>query len=99
MQKGIPYELNEDGKVKLDEKTTAGLQYILKRTHQRNGLVIKHVVELNGQYGENKINWDSQNLEAFVDEVNKKNKDKWINWDIQWLNTNENIWYKWIVQQ
>ena len=25
VQKGIPYELNEDGKVKLDEKTTAGL--------------------------------------------------------------------------
>ena len=35
-QEGVPYELDEDGKVKLDEETTAGLRHILERARQRN---------------------------------------------------------------
>ena len=47
-QEGVPYELDEDGEVSLNDETTAGLRHILERACQQNALFIKRVMELNG---------------------------------------------------
>ena len=74
-QEGVPYELDEDGKVKLDEETTAGLRHILERARQRNALFIRRVMELGGQHSENEINWESEDSEASADETNEKKNE------------------------
>jgi len=73
-QEGVPYELDEDGKVKLDEETTAGLRHILERARQRNALFIIRVMELGGQHSENEINWESEDSEASADEADEENE-------------------------
>ena len=63
-QEGVPYELDEDGEVRLDDETTAGLRHILERARQHNELFIKRVMDLGAQHSENEINWDSGDSEA-----------------------------------
>ena len=75
-QEGVPYELDEDGKVKLDEETTAGLRHILERARKRNALFIERIMQLGGQHSENVINWDSEDSETSAYETNEKAKDK-----------------------
>jgi len=75
-QEGVPYELDEDSKVKLNEETTAGLRHIFERARQRNALFIKRVMELSGRHSENEIIWNSEDSEVSADEANDENKDK-----------------------
>ena len=75
VQEGVPYELDEDGNVKLDEETTAGLRHILERVCQRNALFIRRVMELGGQHSENEINWESEDSEASANGRNEEDKN------------------------
>jgi len=75
-QEGVPYKLDKDHKVKLDEETTARLRHILERAHKRNVLFIKRVTELGGQHSKNEINWDSEDSEASADKTHEEDKDK-----------------------
>ena len=74
-QEGVSYELDEDGNVKLDEETTAGLRHILERVRQRNALFIRRVMELGGQHSENEINWKSEDSEASANGRNEEDKN------------------------
>jgi len=74
-QEGVPYELDEEGEVKLGEEATAGLRRILERARKRHALFIKRVVDLAGQHGESEINWDSEDSKDSAEEENEEDDE------------------------
>ena len=75
-EEGVPYKLDEEGKVKLSDEANAELRRILEKAKNGQEIFAERVVEMSRQHGETEFNWDSEDSISQEDN-GEDDEDEW----------------------